>query len=180
MSSPAAVTNLPVPLTRFVGREAELARASALLAEARLLTLTGPGGTGKTRLALRLASSVAEGFADGVWFVDFSTLSGGEFLWDTVAVTLGVKDPGSSTTLAESVGRYLAKRQALLVLDNCEHLVESAAEVAAAFCPLLRSRRTRRGSTSTIGWSAFSPSTTTCGRRCTGVDVAPTPRSWPG
>ncbi|HKA48890.1 MAG TPA: LuxR C-terminal-related transcriptional regulator [Candidatus Dormibacteraeota bacterium] len=130
-SSPAAVTNLPVPLTRFVGREAELARASALLAEARLLTLTGPGGTGKTRLALRLASSVAEGFADGVWFVDFSTLSGGEFLWDTVAVTLGVKDPGSSTTLAESVGRYLAKRQALLVLDNCEHLVESAAEVAA-------------------------------------------------
>ena len=145
-SSPAAVTNLPVPLTRFVGREAELARASALLAEARLLTLTGPGGTGKTRLALRLASSVAEGFADGVWFVDFSTLSGGEFLWDTVAVTLGVKDPGSSTTLAESVGRYLAKRQALLVSTTASTWWSRRPRSQPAFWPLLRPRRTQMDS----------------------------------
>jgi len=120
---------LPAPLTRFVGRESELAEAAALLAETRLLTLTGPGGAGKTRLALRLASAAAPEFPDGVWFVDLSPLSGGEFVLDRVALTLGVKEPGRGKTLAEAVGRYLAHRQALLVLDNCEHVVESAAEV---------------------------------------------------
>jgi predicted ATPase len=69
--------HLPTPLTRFVGRQAELAQAAALLAENRLVTLTGPGGAGKTRLALRLAATVAEEFPDGAWFVDFSPLSGG-------------------------------------------------------------------------------------------------------
>ncbi len=123
---------LPAPLTRFVGREAELAEAVALLGEARLLTLIGPGGAGKTRLALRLASSVADQFPDGVWFVDFSSLSGGEFVWDQVAITLGVKEGGAGRTLAEAVGRRLGTRQALVVLDNCEHVVESAAEVAAS------------------------------------------------
>jgi len=123
---------LPAPLTRFVGREAELARAAALLAEARLLTLTGPGGSGKTRLAVQLASVVADQFLDGVWFVDFSPLADGTFVWDQVAMTLGVKDPGRGKTWAETVGRFLAPRHALLVLDNCEHLVESAAEVTNA------------------------------------------------
>jgi predicted ATPase/DNA-binding CsgD family transcriptional regulator len=122
---------LPTPLTRFVGREAELAKAAALLAEARLLTLTGAGGAGKTRLAVQLASVVTERFPDGVWFVDLSPLSGGQFAWDQVALTLGVKEPGSGRTLAEAVGRHLATRRALVVLDNCEHLVESAAEIAA-------------------------------------------------
>jgi predicted ATPase/DNA-binding CsgD family transcriptional regulator len=125
-------TNLPAPLTRFVGREAELDRASALLAQGRLLTLVGPGGAGKTRLAVQLASVVAVQFPDGVWFVDFSPLADGTFVWDQVAMTLGVKDPGRGKTWAETVGRFLAPREALLVLDNCEHLVESAAEVANA------------------------------------------------
>ena len=122
--------NLPAPLTRFVGRETELAQAAALLAEARLLTLTGPGGAGKTRLALRLAAVVAEHFPGGIWFVDFSPLSGSEFVWDQVAVTLGVREPRGGT-LAEAVGRRLAGRRALLVLDNCEHVVDTAAEVTA-------------------------------------------------
>ena len=126
------MSSLPAPLTRFVGREAELAEAAALLGEARLLTLTGSGGAGKTRLALRLASAVAANFPDGVWFVDLSPLSGGEFVWDQVAMTLGVKEPGGGRTLADAVGRRLATRQALVVLDNCEHVVESAAEVAAS------------------------------------------------
>jgi hypothetical protein len=86
--------HLPTPLTRFVGRQAELAQAAALLAENRLLTLTGPGGAGKTRLALRVATKVAEDFPDGVWFVDLSSLSGGQFVWDQVAMALGVKEPG--------------------------------------------------------------------------------------
>jgi predicted ATPase/DNA-binding CsgD family transcriptional regulator len=125
-------TTLPTPLTRFIGREAELNRAAALLADARLLTLTGPGGAGKTRLALQLASAVADQFADGVWFVDFSPLPDGQFVWDRVAITLGVKEPGLGRTLAEAVGRHLAPSQALVLLDNCEHLVAPAAEVAAA------------------------------------------------
>jgi predicted ATPase/DNA-binding CsgD family transcriptional regulator len=122
---------LPAPLTRFVGREAELAEAAALLGEARLLTLTGPGGAGKTRLAVRLAASVTEHFPDGVWFVDFSPLPGGEFVWDEVANTLGVNASGPGTTVAETVGRHLAAHRALVVLDNCEHVVASAAEVTA-------------------------------------------------
>jgi predicted ATPase/DNA-binding CsgD family transcriptional regulator len=123
------MSSLPAPLTRFVGRVSELAEAAALLAETRLLTLTGPGGVGKTRLALRLASAAATEFPDGVWFVDLSPLSGGEFVLDRVALTLGVKEPRAGRTLAVAVGRYLARRQTLLVLDNCEHVVESAAEV---------------------------------------------------
>jgi len=122
---------LPTPLTRFIGREAELAAAAALLAEARLLTLTGPGGAGKSRLALHLASKLGKQFPDGGWFIDLSPLSDGEFVWDQVATALGVTSTGSRTALADMVGRYLAPRRALLVLDNCEHLVQSAAEVAA-------------------------------------------------
>jgi predicted ATPase/DNA-binding CsgD family transcriptional regulator/tetratricopeptide (TPR) repeat protein len=141
------MSSLPAPLTRFVGRETELAQAATLLAEARLLTLTGPGGAGKTRLALRLASTVAEDFADGVWFVDLSSLSAGQFVWDQVATTLGVTESGSGRPLTEAVGRYLAPRRALVLLDNCEHLVESAAEVAAellAAAPELRLVATSR------------------------------------
>jgi len=122
---------LPAPLTRFVGREAELSEAAALLGEARLLTLTGPGGAGKTRLAVRLAASVTEHFPDGVWFVDFSPLPGGEFVWDEVANTLGVNASGPGTTVAETVGRHLAAHRALVVLDNYEHVVESVPVVTA-------------------------------------------------
>src|SRR5712692_3761884 len=124
-------SKLPAPLTRFVGREAELARAAGLLTGTRLLTLTGPGGAGKTRLALRLASATAGEFPDGVWFTDFSPLSDGEFVWNQVAVTLGVKEPGSGLTLAEAVCGYLQERRTLIVLDNCEHMVEAAAAIAA-------------------------------------------------
>ncbi len=73
---------LPAPLTGLVGRQAELAEAAALLAEAWLLTLTAPGGAGKTRLAMKLASDVAHQFPDGAWFVDFSPLADGQFVWD--------------------------------------------------------------------------------------------------
>jgi predicted ATPase/DNA-binding CsgD family transcriptional regulator len=122
---------LPAPFTRFVGRETELAQAVALQREARLLTLTGPGGGGKTRLALHLASAVAELFPDGVWFVDLAPLSDDQFVWDQVAMSLGVREPGSGRTLATALGRHLDAHQTLIVLDNCEHLVESAAEVAS-------------------------------------------------
>jgi predicted ATPase/DNA-binding CsgD family transcriptional regulator len=125
------VTTFPAPLTRFVGRQAELAEATSLLLDNRLLTLTGPGGAGKTRLAVQLATHLTGDFPDGAWFVDFGPLSSGEFLWDQVASALGVREPRTGT-LAGAVGRRLAGRRALLVLDNCEHVVESAAQIAAA------------------------------------------------
>ena len=87
-------SKLPAPLTRFVGREAELAEAAALLGATRVLTLTGPGGAGKTRLAIQLALAAERGFRDGAHFVDLSTLSGGDLVWDQVATGLGVTDTG--------------------------------------------------------------------------------------
>ena len=123
---------LPVPLTRFVGREVELAEATPLLAEARLLTLIGPGGAGKTRLALRLASDVADLFPDGAWFVDLSPLAGGEFVWDRLARTVGIKQPGPGRTWAEQAASHLVASQALIVLDNCEHVPVAATEVIAS------------------------------------------------
>jgi predicted ATPase/DNA-binding CsgD family transcriptional regulator len=125
------VVTVPTPLTRFVGREAELALVAGLVTESRQVTLTGPGGAGKTRLALRLAELVGQDFPDGVWFVDFSPLSGVQFAWDQVAMTLGVAEPGPSRTLADAVSHQLAARRALIVLDNCEHVVAAAAEIAA-------------------------------------------------
>ena len=123
---------LPIPLTRFVGREAELAEAAALLAATRLLTLTGPGGAGKTRLAMELASDLAGSFPDGVSFVDLAPLTDGELVWDQVATTLGITEPGSGRSLSETIGQHLAQQRALLMLDNCEQVVESAAAVTAA------------------------------------------------
>ncbi len=122
---------LPIPLTRFVGREAELAEAATLLGTTRLLTLTGPGGAGKTRLALQLATDLEEKFPDGVWFVDLSPLAQGELVWDQVATNLDIAEPGAGGW-PTTVGRHLAQRRALVMLDNCEHVVESAAQVAAA------------------------------------------------
>jgi predicted ATPase/DNA-binding CsgD family transcriptional regulator len=135
---------LPVPLTRFVGRDAELLEAAALLGATRLLTLTGPGGAGKTRLAIQLAADLEDRFPDGVWFVDLSALSGGEFVWDEVMSRLGVVATGSG---GEAAGRYLAPRRGLLLLDNCEHVVAAAAEVAAellAEAPQLKVMATSR------------------------------------
>jgi predicted ATPase/DNA-binding CsgD family transcriptional regulator len=120
---------LPASLTSFVGRVAELAETAALLREARLLTLTGPGGAGKTRLAVQLATNVREEFPDGTWFIDFAPLSGGEFLWDQVASALGIRETRGGATLADAVSDRLATRRALLVLDNCEHVIDAAAQV---------------------------------------------------
>jgi predicted ATPase/DNA-binding CsgD family transcriptional regulator len=114
-----------------VGRLAELAEAAALLDGARLLTLTGPGGGGKTRLAVELAARLQEQFPDGTPFVDLSPLSRGEFVWEQVASAAGVRDAGSGHEWSKAAITHLSPRRALVVLDNCEHLVPSAAAVAA-------------------------------------------------
>ncbi|NUW31978.1 LuxR family transcriptional regulator [Nonomuraea sp. SMC257] len=114
--------NLPAELTSFVGRRQELAEARRLLSAGRLLTLTGVGGVGKTRLALRLAAEVARGQPHGVWLTDLAPLTTGELLAGTVAQTIGCHRHD-----LEGLREHLRGRRMLLVLDNCEHLVPACA-----------------------------------------------------
>ena len=133
--------NLPLQLTSFVGREREMAEVETLLSEHRLLTLTGPGGSGKTRLALAVASGTVEGFKDGVWLVELAPLTDPALVFQAVASVLGVQEtPGSS--LVDTLVGYLEPRRILLVLDNCEHLVDACASLAEA---LLRRRSPTSG-----------------------------------
>ncbi|MGI8334404.1 AfsR/SARP family transcriptional regulator [Actinomadura scrupuli] len=121
-----AAGNVPCALSSFVGRRAEVARAGELLTAHRLVTFTGPGGVGKTRLALEVARDRAE--ADGRWVVELAGLEAPELLGSTVADALGVLGAADGADL----GAALGDRELILVLDNCEHLVSAAAEFAAA------------------------------------------------
>jgi predicted ATPase/DNA-binding SARP family transcriptional activator len=121
--------NLPSPLTSFVGRERERAEIARLLGRARLVTLTGPGGCGKTRLALEAAADALAQLPDGAWFVDLAGLGDPELVAQAAALALGVPIPASRSTL-EALVAHLATREALIVLDNCEHLIEACARLA--------------------------------------------------
>ena len=124
-----ATNNLPAQLTSFIGRERELAGAKNRLENARLLTLIGPGGTGKTRLSIKLASQLQPDFEDGVWLVEFAPISDPSLIVQTIAHTLDIREsPG--TPLHTLMHDYLRGKQLLLILDNCEHLVEASARVA--------------------------------------------------
>jgi predicted ATPase len=133
-------------LSSFVGREKELAEVKRLLGETRLLTPTGSGGCGKTRLALAVASELLEWFEDGVWMVELAPLAEPSLVAQAVASTLGVREqPGRSLT--ETLSDYLASKKVLLVLDNCEHLIEACAKLAESLlrsCPELRVLATSR------------------------------------
>ncbi|HSQ00552.1 MAG TPA: AAA family ATPase [Candidatus Dormibacteraeota bacterium] len=124
--------SLPVLRSSFIGREAELARLRRLLAGARLLTITGVGGCGKTRLALALASQELDRFPDGVFFADLSPLTEPELVWGALAGALGVGDagPGGGVSPRDVVLGRLTDASALVVLDNCEHLLDACAEIA--------------------------------------------------
>ena len=115
-------TNLPVPATPFLGRERELGEVLRLLGSSRVLTLTGPGGTGKTRLAIQAAAEAAEEFPAGVWWVPLSTLNDPSLVRDSIAQVLDAKGE-----LAE----HIADKELLLLLDNLEHLLDAAPELAA-------------------------------------------------
>ena len=121
--------NLPQQLTSFVGRGAELAQVKELLARSRLLTLLGVGGIGKTRLSLQVAADVIDGFPDGVWFVELGALHDPQLVPQAVASALGVKETAGRPVL-EAVLNFLRSRHLLLLLDNCEHLLQACAELA--------------------------------------------------
>jgi predicted ATPase len=140
------IGNLPLELTSFVGRSGELSAVKNLLAASRLVTLTGIGGVGKSRLALRVAFEARRDFADGVWLVELGELRDGSLLVDVVAAALGLRDH-SPTPLRDVLMEFLFARKLLLVLDNCEQVVDAAAELIEMLlraCPDVRILATSR------------------------------------
>ncbi len=123
--------NLPAGASRFLGRAAELAELEALLRAERLVTLWGPGGAGKTRLSLELGVRALPEFGDGVWFVELAPLDRGELVAPAVMSALGMLAGSTADPVAE-LCRYLTNRQALVILDNCEHVVAAVAELVHA------------------------------------------------
>jgi non-specific serine/threonine protein kinase len=121
--------NLPAELTGFVGRRKELAQLQSMLAASRLVSLTGAGGAGKTRLAVRLAYDVIDEFRDGVWLVDLAPLTAPDLVALTVATAVGVRE-GPQRSIRDALLDNLRHRKLLLVLDNCEHLIDACAELA--------------------------------------------------
>ncbi len=169
--------NLPVQLTSFVGRTAELAQVSALLAGSRLVTLTGSAGCGKTRLALEAAVGLAGTRADGVWLVELAGLSVPAQVAEWVAASLPVRPHGSFAKPA-SVAAAVAERELLVVLDNCEHLVRGCAEVAECLlrgCPNLTMLATSReplGLPGEVTWRVPSLSFPSAGTAAGLTDIA--------
>jgi predicted ATPase/class 3 adenylate cyclase len=121
--------NLPVQLTSFVGRDDDMARVAKALDEARLVTLTGVGGVGKTRLAIQVGAELLPRFPHGVWLCELAATNDPDLLGQVLVAALGVQ-PRPGRSLAESVCDYLSGRQALIILDNCEHLLDAAAGIA--------------------------------------------------
>jgi predicted ATPase/DNA-binding CsgD family transcriptional regulator/transcriptional regulator with XRE-family HTH domain len=156
--APAALDfHLPIALTSFVGREREVAEVRRLLGATRLLTLTGAAGCGKTRLAIEVAGGLRQSYADGVRLIELAELSDPALVSHAVAVAVGVRErPGHR--LLDDLIAFLAARQMLLVLDNCEHLVAACAALAEDLlsgCPHLRILATTREAFAIVGETAL-------------------------
>jgi predicted ATPase/transcriptional regulator with XRE-family HTH domain len=152
-----AQAELPEALTSLVGREREIVEVGALLGSARLITLTGVGGCGKTRLALEVARRSAALFADGVSLVELASLPDGSLVAQAIGSTLGIREAPTQPLLA-TLGGVLKARHLLLVLDNCEHLLDACAHAADALlraCPhltILATSREALGLTGEVSW----------------------------
>jgi predicted ATPase/DNA-binding SARP family transcriptional activator len=140
--------SVPIPLTSFIGREKELKEVAGLLSKSRLVTLTGAGGAGKTRLAVQVVPDVLELFPDGIRFLDLAPLSDPQLVSYTLANLLGLRETGSSElSINDQLIDFFHSRVALVVFDNCEHLIESCAKLASsllASCPGLSILATSR------------------------------------
>ena len=139
IDAPPVRHNLPEPRTRFIGREAALADLARVVPQSRLTTLIGIGGSGKTRLALQFARDQVDAFEGGVWFVDLAPLHSAQRVASACAAALGLSER-SEPALADRIAAHLAERNALLVLDNCEHVRAGAAAIADAKLTRVRAR----------------------------------------
>lgn len=145
--------NLPAEASSFVGRRREMAELKTKLAHARLVSLVGPGGVGKTRLAVRAAADLARGFADGAWLVDLAEVREPAAVLDSAIAALGLRHHGGQDALALLAG-YLADRDLLLVVDNCEHVLDPATrliDAVLASAPGVRVVATSREPLSAVG-----------------------------
>ncbi len=149
--------NLPAARTSFIGREREISEIQRLLVTTRLLTLTGGGGCGKTRLALEVTRDLAVVYPDGVWLAELASITDPSLVPQTVARVFGVREP-PNRTLADALANVLRTKKTLLLLDNCEHLVEAAARLVETLldnCPDLRVLATSRevlGVSGEVSW----------------------------
>ncbi len=159
LREPTAVVSqhFPVQLTSFVGRDADIAQVRQLLAQNRLVTLTGAGGVGKTRLAVQIAGQIADEFHDGVWYVDLAPITDPDLVPIAATRAFGLPDqPGRSTM--DTLTRFVADRQLLVVVDNCEHLLDASAALVVALleaCPgltLLATSREPIGVAGEVSW----------------------------
>jgi predicted ATPase len=151
------IGNLPLELTSFVGRRREAVAAQRLLSATRLVTMTGTGGVGKTRLALRVATEVTRAFDDGVWMVDLSELTDGSSLVIAVSDVLGLTGQADADP-EDRLVEYLATRAVLLVLDCCEQRVVAAAALCTLIlrrCPGVRILATSRQVLGLAGEAVF-------------------------
>lgn len=158
-STPAMATkrHLPVPLTDLIGREREIEEVSGWLEKRRLVTLLGPGGVGKTRLSIAAADAALPRFDDGAWFVDLAPLTESAYLPDVVAKTLGVPQSAGQSA-QEQLITALGTRSLLLVLDNCEHLIDACATLSERLlssCPGLRILATSRQALGVTGEQTY-------------------------
>jgi non-specific serine/threonine protein kinase len=160
----SAGASLPIALTSFVGREREMAEVRRLLQTARLLTLTGTGGVGKTRLALQVAAQLLGEYPERVWFIDLAPLADGALVARAVAAVLGVQEE-STRPLTDTLADVLGLRSGLLLLDNCEHVVEACATLADRLlraCWDLRILATSREALCLAGETAWRVPTLPC------------------
>jgi predicted ATPase len=152
-SRPAGTNNLPAQMTSFIGRGKEMVDVKAILAKTRLLTLTGSGGCGKTRLLLQVASDLIEDYADGVWLVELASLADPGLVPQAVATVLEVREEPGKPQM-QTLAQALKPRKLLLLLDNCEHVLDAAAGLADALlrhCPDVRILTSSRESLGTPG-----------------------------
>jgi predicted ATPase len=119
---------VPIPLTSFIGREKELKEVGELFSKSRLITLTGSGGVGKTRLAIQVVAEVLDLFPDGVWFLDLAPLSDSSLVPNTLASLIGLRESGE-IPVTELLINYFRSRTALIIFDNCEHMIDASAQL---------------------------------------------------
>ena len=149
--------NLPLQLTSFIGRENEIADVIRLLEKTRLVTLTGPGGTGKTRLSIRVANEVLDRFPDGVWIVELAPILDPMLIPRTTAIAIGLRDEPHRPVI-DMLCDYLRDKKMLLILDNCEHLIEDCAQLSDTIlhaCPQIHILATSREALAIAGETLY-------------------------